>query len=209
MSNMQKILNPATYSDPEVSYVETEVSVPADSIRPGDIRNEREVAAVKSGSKWIYLTDAEGKTIEEIQKGESVTVLRREPTPESATRAYRAQANRAIAEKLIGRTGPLKAVQAKVNEELDKYGAVQYSTLARLLSVQAELRLLNELAAAVSRAEEEEDLIDVQRDFSEACTHRLVREAKRRSVSTLMERAMEDADREAMGEFIERVRWAF
>lgn len=212
-SRTGKIMDPATYEEPEVSYNETELSVPAEGVRPGDLRNNKEVASVRTGSKWVYLQDSSGKTIEEVKKGDEVTVVRRELTPESATMQYRARANRAIAEKLVGRKGPLAAVQAKINEELEKYGAVSVPTLARLLVVQAELQLLNELAASVSRAGEGEDLVDVQRDFAEHCTHKLVRDTRQRSLSrsggTMVERVLEDADRDAMAEFIERVRWAF
>lgn len=207
-----KILDPATYAEPEVDYTETEVAVPSQDIHPGDIRNARKVANVKHGSKWTYLYDDAGKTIEEVKKGDVVTVVRREPTNEFTTVQYRARINRGIAERLTNRGGSVRAVQAKVNEDLDKHGAIGADTLNRLLTVQAELKILNELAVVATRAEEGEDLVDVQREFADHLTNKLVRDTRQRSLSrtgTAVQNLLEDADRDAMAEFIERVRWAF
>lgn len=207
-----KILDPGMYVEPEPKYIETEIAVLAQDVRPGDLRNGREIASVKSGTKWTYLYDSQGKTIDEVKIGDVIPVIRREVSAEDAVSQYRARINRDIAEKLAGRNGPLRALQNKVNEDLEQRGGVDFATISRLIQVQAELKILNELAVAATRAGEDEDLVDVQRDFAEHLTHKLVRDTRQRILTrtgTCVQNLLEDADRDAMADFIERVRWAY
>lgn len=212
---MNTILDPSSYADPVVSYSETEITIPAENIRAGDVLVEggTRVASVKSGSKWTYLRDENEKVVAEIQNRDEVKVRRQEPTPEFSTEQYRARANRVLAERITARYGSLKAVQAKINEDLEKDGFVDYSVVSRLLQVQAESKILAEFAEVASRSGENgEDLVDVMREFADHLTHRLVREGRQSALmrdQSVVANLMVDVNREAMAEFVEKARWAF
>lgn len=207
-----KILDPATYAEPSVSFAETEVTVPAEQVRVGDIHEGIKVSSVKSGSKWTYLRNDGGKVIAEVQNREPVKVTRREATPDYSAEQLRMRANRALAERLAGRYGTLKSVQARLNEDLDKNGALDYSALSRLLQVQADLKILNEFVDVAQRSTDGEDLVDIMREFADHLAHRLVRESRNKSISrspNMLANLIEDVERDSMAEFIEKSRWAF
>lgn len=206
------ILDPQTYADPQVSYVETQVSIPAENVRVGDIMDGVRVSSVKSGSKWTYLRDDTNKVLAEVQNREEVTVTRQEPTADFSAEQYRMRANRTMAEKVASRHGSLKAVQSKLNQDLDKNAFVDTDMLARLLQEQAHLKVLDEFVQVASRAQDGEDLVDVMREFADYLTHRLVRENRHKAITrsnNMLSNLLEDVEKEAMAEFIEKSRWVF
>lgn len=212
MNDNSKILDPATYADPPLSYSEAEVTIPAESVRVGDVLDGNRIASVKSGSKWTYLRDDNNKVLAEVQNRENVTVRRQEATADFSTEQYRARANRVIAERLSSRWGSLRSVQSKLNDDLDKNGTLDPAVLSRLLAVQAELKILDEFVQVASRSTNGEDLVDVQREFADYLSHRLVRESRNKALtrsSSVVVNLLDDVDREAMAEYIEKSRWAF
>ena len=211
------IIDPATYAQPETEYKTVQLTVRADQVRAGDVRLKtqgnrtvtREVAEVKVGTKWVYLRDAQGKTIDELPLEAGVLVQRTQQTEDSAQAQHRAYQNRKLAQTLAGRSDGVQSALARVTEQITEYGAADYNAISGLLAAQAQLKVHNELVG-MALTEKYEDLVAAAHAFAERLKNQLVQDVRHRALSrstSVVSNLLEDCDREAMAKFIDDMRW--
>lgn len=206
MSNLLE----ADFSAPEIIRETVITEMAAREVRKGDVVKGHTIAETKSGPKWTYLRNANGKLILEVGSDVVVEVSRQVETKDSVAAQTRSMRNRAIAQKLSMRANALASAQVQMNDELNKYSQVSYSALTNLLEAQANLKVWNQFAGAAASAEDGQDLVDVKKELIEYLTTRLVQNVRALSRSTsVTSNLIEDCDREAMGRFIEDSRWSF
>lgn len=175
---------------------------------------ERVVHAVKLGTKWVELRTEDGMLIIRQQVGTVVPVAREVETDESKARRQRALKNETIRKSLDKRETQhaTKKATAKIQEKLEKGYLIDSFTMSKLIAGQAEDKVYDLLAhrmESVGRELEDGTIVDetfVYERFVEEMKERLIggydlTRGLSRSTS-VVSNVMDDAEREAIVEFI-------
>lgn len=213
-----------------------ERQVKAQAVNKGDRLNDAEGPIVEGRdwkTKYVYVNLADSRRPVRFEVDELVTVWREEPTDEEKLARGVERTADSIRRKAIHAFTDRNAVRVKLGDELKKDPTISYWTITALLEADAYaevwMGLVNRVRhdlqekdasyeldavppSVVLGAATDEELIAIVRDFRKYYVDQVVDGhgyGRGLSRSTgVIANAMEDVAREALGKFMNDVRWA-
>lgn len=209
--NTVDLLAATEAAEPETTRDEIVVQVlPIKDVRLGDTVEEQVVANKTTGPKWTVLENAEGKRITRLENDVEVSAIRTEKTQEFLQSNRRYLKNEQIRETLSGLGSATQVALEKVTVDIDFNGYADYGSISALLAAQAGDRVLSQVSLMAQHAKAGQDLLDIYEMAVERFKDILASDYRNRALSrstSVVSNLLEDCEKEAMAEFINRAQW--